>query len=307
MSSHPKVVISIINFNSAEHTIKCVESIIDQTSKGVDYKIVIVDNDSEPDDFSKLEQLKGEPKVSIVRNNLNIGFSGGHMSAVNHSSADFYLFQNNDSYFLNDYLGILLAFAERNEYAGILGGSMVDKDGSKTVSFHHHPKPILKLLGTGILNLFRSNQYPSRRGNYSQPIPVEVINGSSMFVSADHFKSIGCLDTSYFLYCEEEDLALRMNRAGFQNWYIPEASYLHLSGMSTPKKYEFKREFYISFMYYYRKNYSFLSYKLMQLFQFFKLLKRGFRNNENLRMALFILKGAPLSQSLRHSQMERQQ
>jgi hypothetical protein len=294
-----QVTVSLVNYNSAEHTLACVDSIHKYTSNDLNYEIVVVDNQSEIDDFKKLETLASFENVRIIRNNANRGFSGGHMTAVEHSHTEYFLFQNNDSYFLNDYIGLLLDFALKTSKIGVLGGAMFNSKNQYAVSFHDHPKPAYKLFGKRFILLLSGKKSANKRKEHDTPVEVDVINGSSMFVKADTFERIGGLDTNFFLYCEEEDLALRMNRKGYTNWFVPSAHYLHLSGKSTPKRIEFEKEFYISFMYYYRKNYSHLEFRLMQWFQFFKQLKRSLRSSKYFHLATFILKGAPYKSSLR--------
>ena len=47
--------IVIINYNTSNYTIKCIESIFEHTSKELNYNIKIVDNHSNKDDVDKLE------------------------------------------------------------------------------------------------------------------------------------------------------------------------------------------------------------------------------------------------------------
>ncbi len=297
-----QVAISIINYNSSNHTLKCIESIL--AYKNVDYQIVVIDNNSYLEDFKNLSSLYKYENIKVVRNRQNKGFGGGHMMAIEYINADYLLFQNNDGYFLNDYLRFLLKFANKEKNIGVLGGLMYNKKKELTISFDHHPTPLVKLLGTRFLNILKK-KYPHRCTIFKKSTIVDVISGASMFVKTDTFFEIGGFDPNYFLYCEEEDLCIRMNKYGLKNWIIPEAKYIHLSGQSTPKKWVYEREFYISFLYYYKKNYTFISFKIMQIFISFKLLKRSFKHPKKIKLFLFVLMGASSIHSLKHVQKIR--
>ena len=45
----------IINYHSSEYTIKCIKSILEQT-KGIDFEIIVVDNNSNTEDLETLEK-----------------------------------------------------------------------------------------------------------------------------------------------------------------------------------------------------------------------------------------------------------
>ena len=97
------------------------------------------------------------------------------------------------------------------------------------------------------------------------PVQVDVVSGSQMFIRAEHFFKIGGLDTIFFLYCEEEDLALRFSNANYKTYLVPQAHNYHLGSASTEKNLAIKKEFYISFLYFYRKHYGVLSTVMIRI------------------------------------------
>ena len=51
------IAIILINYNSSQHTINCVQSILEKTSKSVSYQIIITDNCSEIADYLYLKSF----------------------------------------------------------------------------------------------------------------------------------------------------------------------------------------------------------------------------------------------------------
>ncbi len=298
--------IIILNYNSSDHTVRCVNSIIQQSKSPLIYKIVVVDNNSQPEEFKKLDQIKGNDSVLIFRSRINAGFGAGNMLGINFCSARYYFFLNNDTLLKNDNLKILFDFMEKHPEAGISSGQMYDAEGNPGINFNYIPDLKLKLLGAGFLRLLYPSRYPRKGRLYYDPVLVPVINGSSLFVRATAFEKIGGFDPVFFLYCEEEDLAIRLKKAGLLCYLIPEAKYIHFQGQSSASSskinYPYLKEFYISQHYLYRKHYGVLASWIWRLTQFFRSLRKFYRNMEYIKLAFFFLSGPSLKKSLRYKE-----
>lgn len=296
------VAIIIINYNSSRYTIDCVDSIIEKTSPAVKYLIVVVDNNSRAEDYIQLEQIGNMPQVKLFRSKVNLGFSAGNMMGVQFAAARYYYFLNNDCLFINDCLRILFEFCEQHPNVALCSGQMYDEKMDPQVTFVYFPTLSSKLLGTGFMRLFYPSRFPKRKSTYTQPLKVDLVSGSSMFVRSAVFEEIGGFDTTYFFYCEEEDIALRIYGKKYDTYLVPEARFQHLGGKSTHRNLLIEKEFYISFLYLYRKHYGRFKTILMQVFLFFKLARKTFRHRNFMILAFFVLSGAPLYKSLRHQQ-----
>ena len=60
------VAISIINYNTAKYTIACIDSIITHTSKDLTFDIIVIDNNSEPNDFNYLRDNLQVQELSLI-------------------------------------------------------------------------------------------------------------------------------------------------------------------------------------------------------------------------------------------------
>lgn len=300
------IAVILINFNSSEYTIQCVESIRGQTGEKVNYSIVIVDNHSEYADFEKLSVLKSLENIAFIRNQENVGYSTGNMAGVEKADARYYYFLNNDTILINDALSILFDFMEKKPAAGICSGQMYQEDGSLGINFNYFPDLKLKFLGSGLLRLFSRKEYPKKGIAYYSPLKVPLLNGSSLFVRKEAFNKIGGFDAAFFLYCEEEDLALRMKKAGYSCYLVPEARYIHYEGKSSSRDQGINlrmiREFYISQHYLYRKHYGILASYLWRFSQFLRSIRKFYIHFDYVRLAFFILLHPSMKYSLRNQQ-----
>lgn len=299
-----QVAVVLINYNSSQYTLDCIDSIRNQTS--VRYQIIVIDNNSRSSEFEKLSVLNEYNEVTLIRSKLNVGFSGANMMGVQVAEADYYYFLNNDCILLNDAIGILHAFMESNPSAANGSGEMFNAENLYEYNFRYFPTLSLKILGSGLLRLFYPERFPDKRIRFEKPTRVDLVNGSSMFIRASCLEEIGGFDTNYFLYCEEEDIALRLNRQGYQTYLVPQAKYQHFENKSSASdssiRLPYLKEFYISFLYYYSKNYN-LPYRIViQVLYFFKLLRKFYKNWGYVELAFFVAGGAHLKHSLRFKQ-----
>jgi GT2 family glycosyltransferase len=300
----PEVAVILVNYNSSRHTLNCVRALRERTALP-DYEIVVVDNHSRPEEFELLAPLQALPRVNVFRSWINLGFSGGNTLGVQFASpsADYYFFLNNDCVVLNDVVSILATFLKDHPRAGVATGQMYSPDMARQASFGHFPSLGGILFGRGLMRLFDKELYRSSRTEYRAPVTVPYVTGCAMFVRKEPFVRLGGFDTSYFLYCEEEDLCMGMRRHGWDTYLVPEARFVHHGGASTVQGLAIEREFYISFLYFLRKFYSWPSRVMIQLFYVVKLLRKTFRASAYARLGWFVLRGAPAKSSLRFRQV----
>lgn len=278
-----EVSVIILNFNSNEYTLNCISSILKHTSKDINYRIIVVDNGSNKDHFDKLKLDLNNFLVTLIRSEVNLGYSGGLQVGVNYSNSDYYFFLNNDCLFLNNVIAELLNFYSKEEKAGVVGGQIFDQNKVASKSFNYQPTLLLKLFGHQLLKLVGTGTFPNRKKKHKNPLKVPVISGCAMFISKEVFEEIGGLDVNYFLYCEEEDLALRANRFNYNNFIVPAAKYVHFQGKSSVEVSSKILEHQItSLKYFYTKNYSALYqkmiFRLMLSIHLFKAVRKKANN-----------------------------
>ncbi|WP_187264245.1 glycosyltransferase family 2 protein [Pontibacter beigongshangensis] len=298
-----KVAVVIINFNSSDFTINCVRSILEKTPADFDYGIVVIDNNSQIADYTRMQQsLQAISQVTIFRSRINVGFSAGNMLGVQLVQAEYYFFLNNDCEFLNDNISLLYNFMQQNTDVGVACGQMYNTNHSPHHSFGYLPTLGLMLFGTSFMRIFGSGVLPSKTTAYSRPLKVPFVTGASMFVDFQKLSEVGGLDTNYFLYCEEEDIAKKMKDKGYFCYLLPAAQFIHHMGKSTSRNFDIEKEFYISRLYYHRKHNNMLAYQAFKLLHFFRNFRKFYKDAIYARLAFFILIGAPLRYSLRHRQ-----
>ncbi|GEP94895.1 glycosyltransferase family 2 protein [Chitinophaga cymbidii] len=297
------VAIILLNYNSSSFTVNCVESIWEQTDRSLQWQIIIVDNNSAPEDYQLLQSaLQGKPHLTLIRSILNLGFTGGNMLGIQHCNARYIYFLNNDTLLQKNTLNSLHRFMETHPDAGICSGQMLNDKLQPINTFNYFPTISMKILGPGLLRLFRPEDYPKRNATYADPLRVPLVSGASMFVRYSMLADVGGMDPNYFFYCEEEDLAYTFRKKGWHCYLVPQAGFVHFVSTSTTVKMDFLQEYYYSLLYFFSKHHSTAAYICLKWWYFFKLLKKTYKDAGYARIAWMIAKGAPPCYSLRFKQ-----
>lgn len=300
------IAVVMINYNSSEHTLMCISSVIDKTSSDIDYQIIVIDNASAEDDYQKLlkglSSIRDNHDIFCFRSVINTGFSSGNMLGIQFARSNYYFFLNNDCVLQNDCLKILYDFCEKNPNVALCSPQLYKPDGTYEPCIDYFPYLSTKIFGLGVLKPFYRGRFYKRKKLYAQPQQVDVVSGSQMFIKAEHFNNIGGFDTTFFLYCEEEDIAIQFYKSGYQTFLVPEAMNMHKGGGSTPDTLDIKKEFYISFIYFYKKHYGASRTILLRLILFLKLLRKSLSDSTSYKLAFFTLNGAQMRHSMKHKQ-----
>lgn len=299
------IAIILINYNSSEHSINCIRSIIDKTSKETRYQIIITDNCSQEEDYLNLKKFCDQanyPNLEFHRNTINSGFGGGNMFGTQYANSKYLAFVNNDTLFKNDCLSILKKILDTNLNIGIAGAQAYKENGDFMISLDHFASPIREIIGRSFLEIINPKKYPNRKKIYTKPIQVNFIPGSFMFIRTTDFNEVGGFDTNIFLYYEETDLCIRLAKKSKFAYLVPDAEFVHFHGMSTAKSLAIKKELKISLLYIIRKHYGFFGHKVVLFFLIIKYFFSSILKPKNWSLFLLILVGAPLSKSLKTKQ-----
>jgi len=221
------ILIVVLNWNGAEDTLQSVRSLRDQSYE--DFRILVIDNGSEVNDCEKLSPLENESNVTLLRNEMNLGFAGGVNTGIR------YAIKNNFEYvalFNND------AIADKDWLQNLVKGFAIDKNVSAVTGLllHEEGKTIDS---TGDYYSIWGMPFPRSRDLQTATAPqsefVFSASGGATLYKTSLFKEIGLFDESFFAYYEDVDVSFRAQLAGHKVYYTKEAVAYHKQGATSKK------------------------------------------------------------------------
>jgi GT2 family glycosyltransferase len=234
-----KISIIIVNYNVQYFLEVCLHSVI-RACIGFDAEVIVVDNQSADGSCAMVKDKF--PSVVLIENKDNKGFSKANNQAVALAKGEYLLFLNPDTVMPEDFFQKTIPYMEAHPKVGALGPRLIDGKGvfapDAKKSFPTLSVALFKT--TGLNKIFsRStyiNKYYAVHVQEYETAAVEVLSGCCMLLRHALLEQIGvAFDEDYFMYCEDVDLSFRVQQAGYQNIYFPEATLIHYKGESTRK------------------------------------------------------------------------
>jgi N-acetylglucosaminyl-diphospho-decaprenol L-rhamnosyltransferase len=211
----PDVAVSLVNHNSRELLLACLESL-----ESVDAEIVVLDNASE--DGSVAAVRERFPTVRVIAQKFRAGFGANHNTVIRATTAPYVYVLNPDTKADDWSLERLASFMGANPRVAALGPSLVYPDGRHQPSAWRFPSPAVALLGLPSLGRLGVEQSKG-----ASPRRVDWVMGAALLLRRTALEEVGFFDEGFFLYSEEVDLAYRLNLAGWRTCYFPGATVVH--------------------------------------------------------------------------------
>jgi N-acetylglucosaminyl-diphospho-decaprenol L-rhamnosyltransferase len=227
--------IIIVNWNSTAYLLQCLESIHAQTHETA-YEIIVVDNASPDGDVGIVKQRY--PDAVLIESPANLGFAGANNLGFRASRGECVVFLNPDTVLINPAFDLMLRQVRSLPSVGAAGCTLLNEDRSlQTACIQTFPTILNQLLDLEVLR----NRFPACPlwniaalfAGGTEPSRVEVISGACVMFRREVFAQVGQFSEEYFMYAEDLDLCYKAAKAGFANYYIPQAQIIHYGGRSS--------------------------------------------------------------------------
>ncbi|MGI5828457.1 MAG: glycosyltransferase family 2 protein [Patescibacteria group bacterium] len=240
--------IIILNYNTKELILKCLDSIRYSDLMGYKVEVIVVDNASTDGSQEAITHYfkQHEDKFSgrLIKNLTNIGFAAGNNKGIRAAKGRYILVLNSDVILESDTLFKQIKFMENHKEFGVSTCRIVLKNGRLDPACHRG-FPTLWASLTYFLKLEKIFGKTKLFGQYHQGWKdlkkihsVDAISGAFFFARSEVFKTVGLFDEGFFMYAEDIDLCLRCKKAGFKIGFNPQTQILHLKGASGRKKHK---------------------------------------------------------------------
>lgn len=267
----PLLSIIIVSFNSAELTLKTLESVTEDIAQSSLLKkrteVWVVDNFSSDHSVKSIkawQRQRGEFLTShLIENQENVGFANANNQALTKATGEFLLLLNSDTIVkrgaleklvttmdqrpVDESTSELSSYAGRIDKLGILAATLLNSDG--TLQPQGGSFPSLRSLASHMLMLddlpvigqwLPSTQHTGYRTaphNGQHLIVKEWVGGTAMLIRREVIEDIGLLDPNIFMYGEDVEFCMRARHHHWDVAIHPTAAIEHLgSGSSSPMR-----------------------------------------------------------------------
>lgn len=255
-----KLSIIIVNYNVQYFLEQCLASVRKAVAH-IPSEVFVVDNHSVDGSVDMVREKF--PEVTLIANEINLGFSKANNQAIRQATGEYILLLNPDTVVEEDTFLKICQFMDSHADAGGLGVRMIDGKGN----FLPESKRGLPSPSTAFFKMFGlSKIFPKSKifGAYHlgylpemEIHQVDVLSGAFMLLRASILPITGLLDETYFMYAEDVDLSYQITKAGYKNYYYPETTIIHYKGESTKKgSLNYVFIFYNAMALFVRKNFS---------------------------------------------------
>lgn len=240
--------IIIVNWNSNELLTECIESINNYSDSLVD-KVIVVDNYSTDNSLSALKKIENLTiDLQIIHNQENLGFGKACNQGAMLCNSKYLLFLNPDTKLYEDTLKESVEFMEKpaNYEVGVCGIQLIDERKEIQRSCTRFPSPISMIvysLGLNRLPFLVNRSYQMLEWDHKKSQKVDHVIGAFYFIRNNVFRQVGGFDEDYFVYLEDLDLSLRINKLGYRSFYNANIKAYHKGG-GTSERVKAKRLFY---------------------------------------------------------------
>ena len=226
----------IVSHNVRAYLEHCLRS-VEAASLRLRVEVIVIDNASVDGTADWLpEAFKG---VRFLPQSSNLGFATACNLGLRYASGSHVLFLNPDTLVPEDCFEKCLAFFGAHPEAGALGVRMIDGQGNfLRESKRAFPSPMASLWKMlGLADRFPRQRpfakyYLGWRDDFTTT-EAPILAGAFLMVRSSVVKETGGFDERFFLYGEDIDLSVRIERAGWKNYFFADTTIIHFKGQSS--------------------------------------------------------------------------
>ena len=248
-----KIAFIAVNYNNSYITINYVNSILQMKNiDSYDFSIVIIDNNSNLDDYKYLKSgLEGLKNVKLIKSDKNLGYFGGlnlGIKQIEYDKYDYVLVGNNDIIFEYDFCNKLANKKYKDDEIVVVPDLKTLDGVHQNPQFINRPSKLRKLCYSiyytaypfaviidFVYNIKRKFDKEKKKVKLEENCRIFWCTGACMLLRPNFFKKCGLLDDTFFLWGEEAALTHQIEEANGALLYDSDLFVLHFENASVRK------------------------------------------------------------------------
>lgn len=228
----------------------CISS-VQAAINNLDAEIIVVDNASSDYSCNMVSTLF--PKVQLIKNKENVGFSKGNNIGANKAKGEYLCILNPDTVVAEDTFKKIIEFAEKQTNLGAIGCKLNNGAG-KFLPESKRQIPYIKAAFKKLLG--NTSSYYANHVSENDIGEIDILVGAFMVIKKDIYNDVKGFDEDYFMYGEDIDLSYKLLKLGYQNYYYGKTQVIHFKGESTLRDKNYAKRFYGAMQIFYKKHFK---------------------------------------------------
>ena len=229
------VYIVILNYKNREDTIVCLESLRNITYKN--YYMVVVDNDSQDGSYEYLKEH--EKDCYVMQSDDNRGYAAGNNIGIRYAleqGADYVCILNNDVVVEPDFLTVLVQYMESSPETGMAGPVVYEFNEREKIQSAGFSITV-RTGSTKPLLQGKSKSDPKIQANIQKSSATfcDGLSGTCLLVRREVLEQVGLIPECYFLFFEEMEWCLCVQKAGYKLATVFNTGVYHKGSASIKK------------------------------------------------------------------------
>lgn len=232
----PDVSIIVPVYNRLELTRVCLERLFEREEGGPSFEVVVVDNGSSDGTAAWLkEAARTYPRLRVVRQRWNLGFSRGCNGGAKVARGRELLFLNNDTEVQSGWLRALWTVLEEDPRVAAVGSKLLYPDGR----IQHAGVVIASIPDKD--PLLATHIYAGQPGDFreaNQMRTFQALTAACLLVRRSCFETVGGFDERYYNGYEDVDLCFKFRMNNWHLVYQPASVVIHHESQSGPERFQ---------------------------------------------------------------------
>jgi GT2 family glycosyltransferase len=237
----PLISIIVVSWNVKEYLRRCLNSLKPGVDSGY-CEVLVVDNASGDGSADTVRQYF--PWVKLMALTENVGFAAANNLAFKQTQGEILLLLNPDTEIEQDFLQNLLNFYKQSPSVGVVGGRIINENGTIQPSVRRFPGLWSSLLDS--LKLLRrfptlAPHYLARDFNYNKTQIADQVMGACFAIRREWWQKLNGFDENFWIWFEEADFCKRVWQDGGEVWYNQQMIVKHTGAASFSQLSYFER------------------------------------------------------------------
>ncbi|MBE0423989.1 MAG: glycosyltransferase family 2 protein [Lutibacter sp.] len=222
-----KIAIVILNWNGKQLLEKFLPSIVKYSNLN-HVEIYVTDNASSDDSVAFMKQTY--PRIKIIQNSINGGFSKGYNDALKHIDADVYALVNSDIEVTEGWLKPVIAAFENEPNTAIIQPKILDYKNKNKFEYAGAAGGFIDKFGYPFCRGRIFSTLERDENQYNDETEIFWASGACFFIRSSVFHELNGFDEDYFAHQEEIDLCWRAKNLSRTIKYIYSSTVYHVGG-----------------------------------------------------------------------------